>query len=169
MFPKLCDSAFPPRIKRFLALRGRTEKEKEKNIQRRKIFLGEGEGKYSFWRRIKRRRRGGGKKEGKKLRRRRKWKRKRKKIFDGKYLIFRRKRNRGKYLEKEKKTRRKRGKIFSQWRRRKAEKEKEENIRRRKIFCQWGRRKRGRYLERENIWSAEEKKMEKEKEEIFGE
>ena len=47
--------------------------------------------------------------------------------------------------------------------------EKEENIRRRKIFCQWGRRKRGRYLERENIWSAEEKKMEKEKEEIFGE
>ena len=65
MFPKLCGSAFPPRIKRFLAFRGRTEREKEKNIQRRKIFLGEGEGKYSFWRRIKRRRKGGEKRRKK--------------------------------------------------------------------------------------------------------
>ena len=53
-------------------------------------------------------------------------------------------------------------------RRRKAEKEKEENIRRRKIFCQWGRRKRGRYLERENIWSAEGKKWRRKKRKIFG-
>ena len=48
------------------------------------------------------------------MQRRRKWRRKRKKILDRKYLIFRRKRNRGKYLEKEKKWRRKRGKILGE-------------------------------------------------------
>ena len=45
------------------------------------------------------------------------------------------------------------------------EKEKEENMWRRKIFGQWRRRrKRGKYLKKENIWSAEEKQTEKEKE-----
>ena len=90
---------------------------------------------------------------------------KRRKFLTEHILFFVGKETEENIWRRKKKRRRKRGKIFSQWRRRKAEKEKEENIRRRKIFCQWGRRKRGRYLERENIWSAEEKKMEKEKEE----
>ena len=52
----------------------------------------------------------------------------------------------------EKERRRKRRKIFGPQRRKNMETEKEQNIWRRKIFIE------GKYLEKENIWSAEEMK-----------